>query len=300
VYTTRDGKSWEPKNYDQRYHGYVMLRDALASSYNIPTARLGLELDVTRVIQTLQRLGLKRNLRPYPSLLLGAVDLSPFEVAQIYASFASGGYQLPLRSITEVVASSGKPLPRLYSLSLKKAIDPGPAYLIATALQRVIAAGTARAVTKVFPKDLGLAGKTGTTDDLRDSWFAGFSGNMLSVVWVGRDDNKPAKLSGAKGALPLWIEIMRQFPQQPFIPHQPVDIENILIDPRTGKLADSHCQGAQWVPFLIGSVPRSYAPCSAGSYYNRDQTETSNLNRSNDSTSTETDSLGTFFRRLLE
>jgi penicillin-binding protein 1B len=320
VYTTRDGKRWEPKNYDKRYHGHVMLRDALAKSYNIPTARLGLDLDVTRVIRTLQRLGLKRDIKPYPSLVLGAVDLSPFEITQIYASLASGGYQLPLRAITEVVAASGKPLPRLYSLTLKKAVDPGPAYLISSALQRVVTTGTAKAVAKIFPKSLGLAGKTGTTDDLRDSWFAGFSGNLLTVVWVGRDDNKPAKLSGAKGALPVWIEIMRNLPLQPFVPHQPADIEQILIDPDSGRLADANCRGAQWVPFLVGSMPRSYAPCSAGYHYNYN--ESSNYDRYNNandnvndnpnydrgsenststsSSPTENDSIGTFFRRLLE
>lgn len=301
VYTASDGKRWEPKNYDKRYHGHVMLRDALAKSYNIPTARLGVDLDIRRVIDMLHRLGLERELRPYPSLVLGAVDLSPFEVAQVYASFASGGYQLPLRAITEVVAASGKPLPRLYSLSLKKAVEPGPAYLITTALQRVMTAGTAKATYKVFPKELGLAGKTGTTDDLRDSWFAGFSGNLLTVAWVGRDDNKPAKLSGAKGALPLWIETMRNFELQPFIPHQPATIEQILIDPGSGYLADRNCKGAQWVPFLRGSGPRAYASCSANYYNNNyNSNDYSNLDRGANSTSTETDSMGTFFRRLLE
>ncbi|MCB1716962.1 MAG: penicillin-binding protein 1B, partial [Candidatus Competibacteraceae bacterium] len=194
IYRPAQGKAWEPKNYDKRYHGNVMLQDALARSYNIATARLGLELDVMRVVQTLQRLGLQQELKPYPSLLLGSVDLSPLEVSQLYATFASGGYRIPLRAITEVTAASGQPLPRLYSLSLEKAIQPGPAFLITKAMQKVVQDGTAKLIAKELP-DFGIAGKTGTTDDWRDSWFAGFSGNLLTVVWLGRDDNKPHNLS---------------------------------------------------------------------------------------------------------
>ena len=286
IHTTYDGTLWEPQNYDKKMHGWVMLRDALAKSHNIPTARLGLDLDLTRVVKTLKRLGLDhRNIPPYPSLVLGSLDVSPLEVAQIYSAFASGGYRLPLRTITEVTAANGKPLPRLYSLSLQQAIDAGPAYLIISALQKVVQSGTASAAGRAFP-NLGLAGKTGTTDELRDSWFAGFSGNILSVAWVGRDDNQPAGLSGSKGALPLWIDVMRRLPLEPLQPHEPADVEQILIDPRSGQLANNSCRGAEWMPFLTGSEPRYLAPCAGGG-------------STSDETASE-DSLGSFFRRLLE
>jgi penicillin-binding protein 1B len=268
VYRDSAGNVWKPANYDKRFHGYVMLQDSLARSYNVATARLGMDLDVIEIIKTLQRLGIDRDLPPYPSLLLGAVDITPFEIAQIYESLASGGFRIPLRAIREVTTGSGEPLKR-YELNVKKVIEPGPAYLITHAMQRVFSAGTAKAANKTLSPDLGLAGKTGTTDDLRDSWFAGFSGNLLSVVWLGRDDNKPIRLSGARGALRVWIDIMKHLQLEPLDVTPPYSVETVLIDPRTGRLADEYCRGAQPTPFLVGSVPQVLAPCAGGSYYAR-------------------------------
>lgn len=262
VYTDRNtGKKWSPHNYDRRYHGWVMLQEALARSYNIPTARLGLDLDVIQVVDTLRRLGIEQDLKPYPSLLLGAVELSPWDVTRMYGTFASGGFRLPLRAIRAVTASNGEPLQR-YSLSVEKIIEPGPAYLITTAMQRVVEAGTAKAINRTLDPKLHIAGKTGTTDDFRDSWFAGFSGNRLAVVWLGRDDNKPINLSGSKGALPVWIDIMKGLSLEPLRLTPPGDVETALIDPETGLLADRHCPEARSLPFLRGSVPRLPAPCS--------------------------------------
>ncbi len=288
VYRSGTGQVWEPSNYDKRYHGQVMLQDALARSYNIATARLGLDLDVRRVVQTLQRLGLDRSVPPFPSLLLGAVDLSPYEIAQVYSTMASGGYRLPLRAITEVTAADGQPLPRLYSLSLEKAIEPEPAYLIGRAMQRVVEAGTGRAIHQALP-GIGIAGKTGTTDDYRDSWFAGYSGNLLGVVWVGQDNNQPINLSGSNGALPLWLDVMRQLPLEPLDLSRPSGVEQVLIDPGSGHLADNNCGNAQWVPFMQGSAPLDWAPCSGRYVSQRDPYN-----------SEQSDPMGTFFRRLLQ
>lgn len=287
VYSPSQGKAWQPKNYDKKYHGQVMLQDALARSYNIATARLGLELDVIRVVQTLQRLGMERNITPYPSVLLGAVDMSPFEIAQIYATFASGGYRLPLRSITEVTAASGKPLPRLYSLSLEQAVRPGPAFLINKAMQQVAETGTAKQISKELP-DMGIAGKTGTTDDLRDSWFAGYSGNLLTVVWLGRDDNKPAKLSGSKGALQLWLAVMKQLPLVPLELAEPIDIEYALVDTRNGLLADRGCSNTTKMPFVQGYTPQRWSNCT----YRKPR-------RQQNYSSEDSEAMGTFFKQLL-
>lgn len=288
VYRASNGKVWEPHNYDNRYHGEVLLENALAHSYNIATARLGLDLTVKQVIDTLHTLGLNKPLQPYPSLLLGAIGASPFDITQLYSTLASGGYRLPLRSISEVTAATGAPLPRLYELQLHKVVDPGPAYLITRAMQRVVALGTARAVGKALP-NLGLAGKTGTTDDFRDSWFAGFSGNLLTVVWVGRDDNDPTRLSGASGALPVWLHIMEHLPLQPLDPTPPSDIQQVLIDPSSGDLADNSCPHSQLVPFMAGSAPQQWAPCS--SQYSDRSTGYGNKGD---------DSMSAFFRRLLQ
>ncbi|MCB1813892.1 MAG: penicillin-binding protein 1B [Candidatus Competibacteraceae bacterium] len=287
IYRPAQGKAWEPKNYDKRYHGNVMLQDALARSYNIATARLGLELDVMRVVQTLQRLGLQQELKPYPSLLLGSVDLSPLEVSQLYATFASGGYRIPLRAITEVTAASGQPLPRLYSLSLEKAIQPGPAFLITKAMQKVVQDGTAKLIAKELP-DFGIAGKTGTTDDWRDSWFAGFSGNLLTVVWLGRDDNKPHNLSGSTGALPLWLAIMKSLPLVPLDLTEPVGVSYALVDPKNGLRANKSCSGAIKVPFINGSEPAQWSNCAYRESYTQDSV-----------TGDDPEAMGSFFRRLL-
>lgn len=293
IYTAPDGKVWEPHNYSRRYHGEVPLEDALAHSYNVATSRLGLDLGLKNVIRTLKKLGLNDvDLKPYPSLLLGAVGVSPYDIAKLYSSFASGGYRLPLRAITEVTTAQGQPLPRLYELQLHKVVNPGPEYLITRAMQRVVTNGTARAVGRALP-DMGIAGKTGTTDDYRDSWFSGFSGNLLTVVWVGRDDNAPTKLTGASGALPVWLGIMKHLPLQPLHPTPPPDIQRVLIDPSTGELADNSCAGAIMIPFITGSAPTQWAPCSnqyAGQPVGPGQSQTGNQD----------DSITAFFRRLLQ
>ncbi len=264
-YTTQDGQRWAPGNYDKQFHGYVMLRDALARSLNIPTVRVGLDLDVLTVIDTLKRLGLNRDLKPYPSLLLGAIDITVLEVAQMYGAFASGGYNIPLRAIREVTTAEGEPLSR-YPLEAVKVIEPAPAFLITQGLQRVVAAGTAASAYRTLDRDLGLAGKTGTTDDYRDSWFAGFSGNRLAVVWVGRDDNKPMKLSGSSGALPVWVDLMNRIPLTPVDLSPPSSIEWVSVDPYSGMLADVGCPDAQTLPFIAGSAPAYLAPCSQAYY----------------------------------
>jgi penicillin-binding protein 1B len=290
TYRPDRGPVWEPKNYNNRHHGWVPLQESLARSYNVATARLGLNVDVTRVIQMLQRLGLNKPLQPYPSLLLGAIDLSPLEVAQLYVALASGGYQMPLRTITEVASAEGQPLPRLYSLSLEKVIDTGPAYLINQALQRAVRSGTGAAIHRAMPS-MNIAGKTGTTNDHRDSWFAGYSGNLLTVVWVGRDDNQPTGLSGSNGALPVWLDIMQHMPLTPVHMPLPDEVHRVLIDPESGRLADEQCSGAQWVPFIQGSEPYDWAPCS--SYYYTQRFEPVEVYDDAD------DTVDSFFRRLL-
>jgi penicillin-binding protein 1B len=289
-------KPWKPQNYDHRFHGRVMLRDALAHSYNVPAARLGLDLDVIQVIDTLQRLGIKQELKPYPSLLLGAVDVAPIEIAQMYETLASGGFRTPLRTIRAVTTVAGETLQR-YSVSVEKVVEPGPAYLIINAMQRVVEAGTAQAINSALPKNLGIAGKTGTTDDYRDSWFAGFSGNRLGVIWVGRDDNQPTGLSGANGALPVWIEMMRKLEQEPLDLTPPPEVEIAQIDPRSGLLASKRCGSGLSLPFVTGSAPRSGSGCGSRPAVAK--------RRSSGSGDTQTaasgsDSIDNFFKRLLE
>ena len=254
---------WVPTNYDDLSHGEVTLLDALVNSYNISTARLGLSMGLESVAATVHALGIEHPINPYPSMLLGAVDLTPLEVSQMYQTIAAGGYQTPLRAIRQVMDRNGQVLQR-YPFTVRETVDPGATYIVTTALNEVTRRGTARALQQLLPERLQVAGKTGTTNDLRDSWFAGYTGSHLAVVWVGRDDNAPTGLTGASGALPVWADLMRNIPTRPLAPSRPENVTWVLVDPETGLAAESYCPGAEWVPFIVGSEPTEKAPCAAG------------------------------------
>jgi len=205
---------WQPQNYDRKSHGSIPLYKALAKSYNLATVNLGLSLGIKRVAELLTNLGVSHRVQVVPSLLLGATALSPLEVAQVYQTIAAGGFRAPLRAIREVVDANGRPLNR-YPLAVEQVARSDAVFLTTWAMQQVINQGTATSLKKVLPKDLTVAGKTGTTDELRDSWFAGFTGDKVAVVWVGRDDNQPSTFSGAAGAVPVWGDIMAALDNQP-------------------------------------------------------------------------------------
>jgi penicillin-binding protein 1B len=261
VLRQRGTEDWEPQNYDKQFHGEVPLRLALAHSYNVSTARLGLAVGVERVVARLERLGVDRPLPAHAASLLGANELSPFEVTQVYQTLADGGFRTPLRAIREIVTADGKPLQR-YALSVEQVAGPAPVYLLTRALQDVVREGTATGLSQYLAPDLTLAGKTGTTDGLRDSWFAGFSGDRVAVVWVGRDDNQPTGLTGASGAMTVWGGLMARLDPEPVVPLQPENIELAWIDPATQLRGDRNCDGAVELPFIAGSAPRDSAPCA--------------------------------------
>jgi penicillin-binding protein 1B len=261
VWKSRGAPDWEPQNYDKQFHGIVPLRTALAQSYNAATARLGTEIGVEKVLDNVRRLGIERPLRPFASTLLGAVELSPLEVAQMYQTMASGGFRTPLRAIREVTTQEGKPLAR-YALRVEQAIAPEPAYLITAAMQGVVREGTGQGLKSFLPPETGAAGKTGTTDEQRDAWFAGYTGDRLAVVWVGYDDNRAARLSGSASALPVWGDLMSALAPEPLALQKPDNIETVLIDPQSGLRADGSCPGALELPFASGSAPSGRAPCA--------------------------------------
>ena len=262
VWKSRGAPDWEPMNFDRQFHGAVPLRTALAQSYNVATARLGTDIGVSRVLGTVQRLGIERALQPFASTLLGAVDLSPLEVAQMYQTIASGGFRNPLRAIREVTTQDGKPLKR-YPLAVEQAFPPEPIYLITAAMQGVVREGTGKGLSAWLPPEIGVAGKTGTTDEQRDAWFAGFTGDKLAIVWVGYDDNRAARLTGAGAALPVWGEMMAGLAPEPLALPKPEGVETLLVDPASGLRADGGCAGALELPFARGSAPTERAPCAS-------------------------------------
>ena len=250
----QDGQVWKPQNYDHQAHGNVFLYQALANSYNLSTAKLGLELGVPTVLKTLERLGVSREFPAYPSMLLGAGSLTPMEVAEMYQTLANGGFNTPLRGIRSVLTAEGEPLKR-YPFQIQQRFDPGAIYLVQNAMQRVMREGTGRSVYSQLPASLTLAGKTGTSNDSRDSWFAGFSQDLLAVVWLGRDDNGKTPLTGATGALQVWTGFMRKADPLPLDMPLPDNVIQAWIDPRTGQGSDPSCSGAQQMPYIRGSEP---------------------------------------------
>jgi len=251
---------WTPQNYDLQHHGMVPLYRALAHSYNVATVRLGLELGLENVFNTVHDLGVKKEFEPFPSALLGTMSMSVLEVVQMYQTIASSGFYSPVRAIHGVYKPDGSALQR-YPLTVNQNIDPDAVYLLTKALQAVVVEGTADSLKRILPLKLGVAGKTGTTDDLRDSWFAGFTGNHLAVVWVGRDDNRPTGLTGASGALQLWGNLFSKISTAPLNPTEPENINWVVVDPVTGYQADRSCSGTVAIPFIDGSEPEKMMVC---------------------------------------
>jgi penicillin-binding protein 1B len=255
---------WKPQNYDRQFHGQVQLRTALAHSYNVATARLGIDLGVEHILDKLPLYGIEQRPPPFASSLLGAFGLSPVEVSQLYQTFADGGFRTPLRAIRTIVTADGKPLQR-FPLNVEPVAAPAPVYLLTAALQGVVREGTAQSLINWLPAEMKVAGKTGTTDDLRDSWFAGYTGDRVAVVWVGRDDNKSTGLTGASGALTVWGEMMKNIQPEPLEPAVPEDIEMVNVDPVSGLRYDEGCKAGVLLPFIKGSAPTATSHCDASS-----------------------------------
>ena len=255
-----DGQVWRPQNYGRNAHGSVYLYQALANSYNLSTARLGLDLGVPHVLKTLERLGASPQWPAYPSMLLGAGGLRLIEVADMYQTLASGGFNTPLRGIRSVVAADGEPLSR-YPFKIQQRFDAGAIYLTQYAMQRAMQEGTGRSVYNHVPRSLTLAGKTGTTNDSRDSWFAGFSQDLLAVVWLGRDDNGKTSLTGATGALQVWADFIRRADPLPLQMAMPDNVIMTWVDAQTGQGSAENCPGAVQMPYIRGSEPAAGPGC---------------------------------------
>jgi penicillin-binding protein 1B len=269
------GKLWTPKNFDNKEHGTIALHTALANSFNLATVRIGMDIGLTRIANTLKSMGVNRAVELYPSFLLGASPLTPLEVTQLYQTLAGDGYATPLRSIRAVNAANGQAL-QSYPLTVHQAVDPAATYITNTILQEVMRSGTGHSAYNYLHTDMALVGKTGTTNGLRDSWFAGFSGDFLSVVWIGRDDNKPTGLTGGSGALQIWAELMRQVSKKPVILVPPDNVEMKWIESGSGLLSGEKCAGAQLYPYIANSGPTQLSECGASA--NTDPSWLNNLN----------------------
>jgi penicillin-binding protein 1B len=250
------GRTWSPKNDDGSFHGWVSVRTALEHSYNPASARLALQVGLPKIVTLAHRMGIETKLEPFPSTALGATAITPLELLTVYATLARGGMRPSLHGLQAVRDRHGKevagtPLPKE-----ERVLSAQAAFLVTSVLQGVIDRGTGRGV-RTAGVEGELAGKTGTTNDQRDAWFAGYSPERASLVWVGYDDNSPTALTGARGAVPIWGRFMAAvhpaggystFPQ-------PDGIQTAVIDPTTGLLATEYCPSVLTEVYLEGQLP---------------------------------------------
>ncbi|AUG99870.1 penicillin-binding protein 1B [Prodigiosinella confusarubida] len=241
-----NGTVWEPRNYDRDYGGQVMLVDALARSLNIPTVNLGMAVGLDKISATLQLLGIPKSvIQPVPAMLLGSISLTPMEVAQEYQTIASGGNRAPLSSLRSVIAEDGTVLYQSFPQA-ERVVPAQAAYLTLYGMQQVVERGTARSLMAKFSK-YHLAAKTGTTNDLRDSWFAGIDGKEVAITWVGRDNNGPAKLTGANGALTIYRRYLENETPLPLMLTPPEGISSMTVD-SSGNFICNGSSAGQVIP----------------------------------------------------
>jgi len=263
------GKEWAPQNSNNRYRGWVSTRTALEDSLNVPTARLALQVGLSRIVQMAQAMGITTRLQPVPALALGAFEVTPLELASVYSVVAAGGVRREVHGIRGLLDPEGQPVEGRPLDPAQRVISPQATFLLTSVLQGVLDRGTASSVrSQGF--DARLAGKTGTTNDRRDSWFGGFSSDRVSLVWVGYDDNSSTRLSGARAALPIWSRFTWKvtptggyslFPQ-------PGGISSAVIDPLSGELATDACPEVLTEVFLRGTTPTEV--CSLHGEWQRD------------------------------
>ncbi|WP_376697088.1 transglycosylase domain-containing protein [Wenzhouxiangella sp. EGI_FJ10305] len=251
---------WQPVNHDRVSHGTVPLLEALAQSYNQASVRTGQAVGVDALFGLMRQLGVAPGREAHPAAFLGAVDLTPLQVAQLYQPIAAGGYSAAVRSIREVVDPDGETVAR-YPLRLKSLPQREALALLDFALRRVVTHGTARPLSRLLNHDPGVRGKTGTTNDQRDAWYVGYTNDWLGVVWAGRDDNKPAGVGGASTALPVWAGLFNQLPTRPVRTAWPDSIEWFWVEWPQPRLAAEYCEGAVAIPFIAGSQPEALSDC---------------------------------------
>ena len=248
------GKLWEPNNFDKKFHGNVPLHVALSESYNVATTRLGMDLGYSVVQETFTKLGIKKKIPKYPSIFVGSFEMTPLEAIQAYQTIASEGFYSPLNSI-RTVESSEDVLSLSYPYKVEQRFRPEPIYLLKFVLKQTFISGTARGFSSRVIEKWKTGGKTGTSDDQRDSWFVGYAGNYLMVVWLGFDDNRKSPLTGRTGALQVWKNFMSRLDPIAYEVRKPSRIRYEWVDAKDGLLSGERCKGSILIPFVEGTEP---------------------------------------------
>ena len=247
-------KLWEPNNFDKKFHGNVPLHVALSESYNVATTRLGMDLGYSVVQETFTKLGIEKKIPKYPSIFVGSFEMTPLEAIQAYQTIASEGFYSPLNSI-RTVESSGDVLSLSYPYKVEQRFRPEPIYLLKFVLKQTFISGTARGFSSRVIEKWKTGGKTGTSDDQRDSWFVGYAGNYLMVVWLGFDDNRKSPLTGRTGALQVWKNFMSRLDPIAYEVRKPSRIRYEWVDVKDGLLSGERCKGSILIPFVEGTEP---------------------------------------------
>ena len=253
-----NGVSWTPRNYDGRYRGKVALREAFEQSLNAATVNLAVETGLNAITGTLNSFGIESPPADLPSLALGSFELTPMELARAYAVLGNDGQKPFLLSLKEIVAENGDVLERRH-IDFSSVTSPAKAFLITSLLEGVIERGAAKGL-KRLGIDFRCAGQTGTTSEFRDSWFVGYTTDLLALVWVGYDDKSPTGLTGAQGAATIWARFMNLV--RPWIQPQEFDVPPGIVEEMicadSGQLATVHCKERKLEDFLSEGRPNGY------------------------------------------
>ena len=255
-----ENKEYIPQNYEDKYYGLVTLHEALTHSLNVATVKVAELIGFDRVARMWNdTLGMKTGIKPYPALALGSFEATPMEMATAYTVLANNGLKVDPLSVLKVVDEKGNTLEH-HAPEPRQVVRPESAFLVTNMLRGTLNTGTA-AAARAWGFSADAAGKTGTTNDLRDAWFDGFTPDLLCVVWVGFDDNTPINLSGATAALPIWVEFMKEAVQGQEPSFFKAPSENVVmveIDPETGQVASSSCPKRVLEAFIIGTEPTEF------------------------------------------
>ncbi len=262
-----DNKTWSPQNYDKKFNGPTPLYKALAKSYNAAAVELGIDLGLESVLKRISKIAPKVEMPQYPSVLLGAVGLSPLEVASLYLPLANQGYRSEFRAVQTVLLPSDERI-QAYPLKVKRVMDSDINYQINYLLQTVVKEGTAKRLSNKH-SSLNLAAKTGTSNNLRDSWLVAYSGKHLIVVWVGKDNNQSSGLTGSSGALPIVDTIFDKINTRALTQVKPKNIDFYAVDRSSGRISRPKCDNTIILPFITGTQPKEVAECKGLSLLQR-------------------------------
>jgi len=248
------GKLWRPANYDRRFRGAIAVRETVEQSINVPTVRAAMQIGLPNVVETARRCGIDSELEPLPSLALGAEEVTPLELAVAYATLANGGRRVRPYGLEALVDRDGVPQDPA-SASPVQVVDSDLAYLVTDVLCGVFDHGTARSASRLGFTGVA-AGKTGSSDGLRDAWFVGYTTDLLALVWIGYDDNRPVGLTGGAAALPIWVDLMKRAGADGADPFpRPRGLKRARVDPASGQRATRHCPSTREELFARGTLP---------------------------------------------